>query len=69
MRQYKNAPQIHLHKPGDSSVDFIVRPGANMEDFWKVYWYIVREVKLRFDRESIRVPFPQRDVHIHPHQV
>jgi small conductance mechanosensitive channel len=29
-----------------------------------VYWDITREVKLRFDREGISIPFPQRDVHL-----
>jgi len=28
-----------------------------------VYWDITREVKLRFGREGITIPFPQQDVH------
>jgi len=57
-------PNIRLHKLGDSSVDFIVRPWTNTVDYWEVYWNITREVKLRFDRDGISIPFPQRDVHI-----
>ena len=34
-----------------------------MDDYWDVYWDVTREVKLRFDREGISIPFPQRDVH------
>ncbi len=30
---------------------------------WEVFWDVTREVKLRFDREGISIPFPQRDVH------
>jgi len=55
---------IRLHELGDSSVNFIVRPWAKTEDYWDVYWAITREVKLRFDREGISIPFPQRDVHL-----
>jgi small conductance mechanosensitive channel len=59
-------PMIHLHTLGDSSVNFIVRPWTTTEDYWDVYWDIMREVKLRFDREGISIPFPQRDVHLYP---
>jgi len=56
-------PMIKLHELGDSSVNFVVRPWAEAEDYWDVYWDITREVKMRFDREGISIPFPQRDVH------
>jgi small conductance mechanosensitive channel len=57
------APTIKLHNLGDSSVDFIVRPWVKTEDYWDVHWDVTREVKVRFDREGISIPFPQRDVH------
>ena len=55
---------IKVHTLNDSSVDFIVRPWAKTEDYWDVYWDITREVKMRFDREGISIPYPQRDVHL-----
>ena len=58
-------PMIHLHKLGDSSVDFVVRPWTATADYWEVYWDVTREVKMRFDREGISIPFPQRDVHVY----
>jgi len=58
-------PLIHLHELGESSVDFIVKPWVNRDDYWQVYWDITRSVKMRFDQEGISIPFPQRDVHIH----
>ncbi len=59
------APVIKLHKLNESSVDFIVRPWVKRDDYWDVYWDVTREVKMRFDREGISIPFPQRDVHLH----
>jgi len=62
-----NEPEtmIRLHELGESSVNFIVRPWVNKDDYWETYWDITRTVKLRFDDEGISIPFPQRDVHIH----
>lgn len=56
-------PTVKLHTLNESSVDFIVRPWVKSADYWTVYWDITREVKMRFDREGISIPFPQRDVH------
>jgi len=58
-------PTIKLHTLGDSSVNLIVRPWVKTDDYWDVYWDIMREVKLRFDHEGISIPFPQRDVHLY----
>jgi small conductance mechanosensitive channel len=58
-------PNVRLHTLGDSSVNFIVRPWVKTGDYWDVYWDLMREVKLRFDREGISIPFPQRDVHLY----
>ena len=60
------ATNIRLHKLGDSSVEFVVRPWTKTTDYWDVYWEITREVKVQFDREGISIPFPQRDVHLLP---
>ncbi len=57
-------PMIKLHELGDSSVNFIVRPWVESDDYWDVYWDLMRTVKVRFDEEGISIPFPQRDVHL-----
>jgi small conductance mechanosensitive channel len=59
-------PIVKLHSLGDSSVNFVVRPWVETDDYWDVYWDVTREVKLRFDREGVSIPFPQRDVHFYP---
>lgn len=55
---------VKVHTLGDSSVNFAVRPWVRTDDYWDVYWDLTREVKLRFDKEGISIPFPQRDVHL-----
>jgi len=59
------APMVHLHELGDSSVNFVVRPWVKVDDYWDVYWFVTRAVKMRFDEEGISIPFPQRDVHLY----
>ncbi|MDP0560874.1 MAG: mechanosensitive ion channel family protein [Candidatus Endonucleobacter sp. (ex Gigantidas childressi)] len=60
------APIIKLHVLNSSSLDFAVRPWVKTQNYWEVYWDVTREVKIRFDKEGISIPFPQRDVHLHP---
>ena len=60
-------PIVRLHELADSSVNFVVRPWVNKEDYWEVYWDVTRAVKMRFDEEGISIPFPQRDVHMYNH--
>ena len=62
-----NEPEtvIRMHELGESSVNFIVRPWVNMDDYWETYWAIMRAVKIRFDEEGISIPFPQSDVHLY----
>ncbi|MEZ9175956.1 mechanosensitive ion channel domain-containing protein [Vibrio kanaloae] len=59
---------IKLHTLNTSSVDFVVRPWVNTDDYWDVYWDVTETVKKRFDEEGITIPFPQRDVHIYNHE-
>jgi small conductance mechanosensitive channel len=61
-------PVVKLHELGDSSLNFVVRPWVLSDDYWDVHWDLTREVKLRFDRAGISIPFPQRDVHFYPAQ-
>ncbi len=58
-------PLVRLNTLGASSVDFVVRPWVKIDDYWDVYWDVTRTVKLRFDKEGISIPFPQRDVHVY----
>ncbi len=61
-------PMIKVHELGESSVNIIVRPWVKTSDYWDTYWDLTKAVKLRFDKEGISIPFPQRDVHVIEHK-
>ncbi|MEM9253990.1 MAG: mechanosensitive ion channel domain-containing protein [Pseudomonadota bacterium] len=58
------APVVALGELADSSVNFLVRPWVNAEDYWAVLWDTTEAVKLKFDEAGISIPFPQMDVHM-----
>ena len=55
---------IFVSAHGDSSINLLVRPWCETQNFWEVYFGTMENLKLAFDREGITIPFPQRDVHI-----
>ncbi|MDG1301177.1 MAG: mechanosensitive ion channel [Opitutae bacterium] len=58
------APQIEVSNLGDSSVDFVVRPWVNADDYWAVKFDFTKAVKETFDAEGISIPYPQQQVHV-----
>lgn len=49
---------------GPSSIDFTVRVWCKSEHYWDIHGSLLEEVKIRFDKEGISIPYPQMDVHI-----
>lgn len=62
------ACQIVVAELADSSVNFFVRPWVATADYWPVKFALTEAVKKRFDEAGIRIPYPQRDVHIIKHE-
>lgn len=58
------AAVVTVGELADSSVNFLVRPWVNAEDYWAVLWETTEQVKLRFDEAGISIPYPQMDLHI-----
>ncbi len=52
------APVIAVGALAESSIDFLVRPWAKTEDYWKLLWDTTETVKHRFDEAGISIPFP-----------
>ncbi len=58
-------PTIGILELADNSVNFAVRPWVNSADYWGVYFDLHEAIKVRFDKEGIGIPYPQRDVHLY----
>jgi small conductance mechanosensitive channel len=58
------APFVGLNEMADSSLNFVVRPYAKVEDYWDVYFQVNEQVKQALDDAKITIPFPQMDVHL-----
>ena len=56
-------PQVFVGELGDSSVNLTLRFWAKNEDFWEAHFFVIEELKSRFDEANIEIPFPQRVVH------
>ena len=58
------APFIAVKELADSSVNLMARIWCKKEDYWGIHFDWQSDVKLRFDREKISIPYPQTDVHL-----
>ena len=59
-------PQVAVSELGDSSVNFVVRPWVRTIDYWNVRFDLTECIKLAFDEHNFTIPFPSRDVFVHP---
>jgi small-conductance mechanosensitive channel len=58
------SPMVAVAELGDSSVNLLLRPWVNTDDYWVAKWELTQQIKEAFDKEGISIPFPQRDVHL-----
>jgi small conductance mechanosensitive channel len=55
-------PFVAVQELAESSVNLLVRIWCKNEDYWNINFDWKTNVKLRFDKEGITFPFPQREV-------
>lgn len=53
------APEVYVTELAESSVKLSLRFWAENKVFWAAHFYIMEELKLRFDEAGIEIPFPQ----------
>lgn len=58
-------PTIGVLELADSGVRLAVRPWVDNSDYWTVFFDLQELIKYRFDEAGIRIPFPQREIHLH----
>jgi small conductance mechanosensitive channel len=58
-------PTVAVFEMADSSVNMVVRPWCNAEDYWTVWFDVTQSIKEQFDSQGVSIPFPQRDVHMY----
>jgi small conductance mechanosensitive channel len=59
------APEIAVGQLGESSVNLVCRPWVATKDYWAVTFDLLERVKLALGEAGMRIPYPQRDVHLH----
>lgn len=58
------APVVAVSELADSSVNLVVRPWVQTEDYWKTRWDLTRALKENLEAAGCSIPYPQRDVHL-----
>jgi len=56
-------PQVFVGELADNSVNLTLRFWAKNDDFWTAHFFVLEELKRRFDEAEIEIPFPQRVIH------
>ena len=54
------APMVAVSELADSSVNFAVRPWADVADYWDVYFGVHEAGKEALDKAGIEIPFPHQ---------
>ncbi len=57
-------PVVAVSELGDSSVNIVVRPWCNRDDYWQLRFDLMRMLKEQLETDGCSIPFPQRDVHL-----
>lgn len=60
----KPNPFINVAEYTDYAIIIVIRVWVKGTDFWPVNFWMLENVKLRFDEEQISMPYRQLDVHI-----
>lgn len=56
-------PAVYVGSHAESAIIMEVKMWTHPDNYWKVYYYMMENVKLLFDKEGITIPFNQVVVH------
>jgi len=57
-------PQVAVKEMADSAVILVIRPWVKTNDYWDFFFDFQKNIKQKYDKEGISIPFPQTDVHL-----
>ncbi|MBB5211599.1 mechanosensitive ion channel family protein [Microbulbifer hydrolyticus] len=57
-------PAYAVRALADSSVNLHLRAWAKTDEYWDVYWDLMKKLKPALEAEGLTIPFPQRELHI-----
>ena len=58
------APFVTISSIGEYSVNITMKAWANTDEMWDVYFDMMKWIKEEFDRNGIRLPYPQRELYM-----
>ena len=59
-------PKFLVTSYGDSAIMVRLRLYARADSYWGLYEYLMRGLKPALDKANISIPFPQREIRMHP---
>ena len=57
-------PQVAVKEMADSAVILVIRPWVKTDDYWGFFFDFQKNLKQKYDKEGISIPYPQTDVHL-----
>ena len=57
------ASEVVLTKLAESSLEISARAWVNTADYWPYFWENLELIKGNLDKNGIKIPYPQREVH------
>ena len=58
------APKIILQSIEENSVKITLRVWASVQNYWDIYWDVIKTVKAKIEEAGLQIPLPQRELNI-----
>jgi small conductance mechanosensitive channel len=59
------APQVEISELGGSSVNMVVRPWTERDNYWTLKFELTKRIKERFDEVGLNFPYPSQDIYFY----